>query len=49
MTITALGALGEFVGAFAVVATLIFLSVQVRYSARAMDETNRLEKSVGTR
>jgi hypothetical protein len=45
MTITELGALGEFIGAIAVVVTLIFLSVQVRYSARAMDETNRLERA----
>ena len=32
MGIMELGALGEFVGAFAVVATLIYLTVQVRHS-----------------
>ena len=42
MSITELGALGEFVGAFAVVATLIYLSVQVRRSKEAMEENSRL-------
>ncbi len=37
MTITELGALGEFVGAIAVVATLLFLAIQVWRSARAAD------------
>ena len=31
MTVMELGALGEFVGAIAVVVTLIFLAIQVRY------------------
>ncbi len=36
MTITELGALGEFVGAIAVVATLAYLAVQVRQNTRMM-------------
>ena len=35
MTITELGALGEFVGAIAVVATLVYLALQVRQSKLA--------------
>jgi len=42
MTITELGALGEFVGAIAVVATLIYLAVQVRHSKEATEASNRL-------
>ena len=34
MNIMELGALGEFVGAIAVVATLAYLAIQVRASAR---------------
>ena len=37
-----LGALGEFVGAIAVVATLVYLAVQIRQNTRAMEETKRL-------
>jgi hypothetical protein len=37
MTITELGALGEFVGAFAVVMTLVYLAVQVRQSAKSAE------------
>ncbi len=36
MTITELGALGEFVGAFAVVATLAYLAIQVRQNTGMM-------------
>ena len=36
MSIMELGALGEFVGAFAVVATLIYLAFQVRQNTKAM-------------
>ena len=47
MTIMELGALGEFVGAFAVVATLIYLAVQIRQNTQhvhmqLMSETMRL-------
>ena len=41
MSIMELGALGEFVGAFAVVATLIFLAIQVRANTQSMDESRR--------
>jgi hypothetical protein len=40
-----LGSLGEFVGAIAVVATLIYLTIQVRHSREAMEETSRLAKA----
>ena len=36
MSITELGALGEFVGAIAVVATLIYLAIQVRQNTGMM-------------
>ncbi len=36
MTITELGALGEFVGAIAVVATLAYLAIQIRQNTRAI-------------
>jgi hypothetical protein len=42
MTIMELGALGEFVGAVAVVATLAYLAVQIRQNTRAMEEGRRL-------
>jgi hypothetical protein len=37
-----LGNLGEFVGSFAVVSTLIYLTIQVRHSRDAMQENARL-------
>ena len=40
----AVGAIGEIVGALAVVLTLIVLIFQVRYSTRAMEESNKLER-----
>ena len=40
-TIQDLGALGEFVGAFAVVATLFYLVVQVRQSKKATEANTR--------
>ncbi len=40
----AVGAIGEIVGALAVVLTLIVLIFQVRYSTRAMEESNELER-----
>ena len=42
MSIIELGALGEFLGSIAVLATLIYLSVQLRQNTRAMDENRRL-------
>ena len=45
-----LGNLGEFVGALAVVATLIYLTIQVRNSRDAMEENSRLTRAavIGT-
>ena len=45
MSILELGALGEFVGALAVVATLIYLTIQVRQSKEAMQENSRLARA----
>ncbi len=42
MTIIELGALGEFLGSIAVLATLVYLSVQIRQNTRTMDETKKL-------
>ena len=45
-TIQMLGSLGEFVGAIAVVATLVYLAIQVRHSREAMEaNTKSLEES----
>ncbi|HSG91696.1 MAG TPA: hypothetical protein VLA56_20935 [Pseudomonadales bacterium] len=41
----AIGAIGELVGAAAVVATLLVLMVQIRHSTRAMEESNRLDRA----
>ncbi len=45
MTIMELGALGEFVGAFAVVATLAYLAIQVRQNTRMMRANIRQARS----
>lgn len=42
MTIIELGALGEFLGSIAVLATLVYLSVQVRQNTRTMDLGRKL-------
>jgi hypothetical protein len=42
MTIIELGALGEFVGAIAVVATLAYLAIQIRQNTHSMEESRRL-------
>ena len=42
MTITELGAIGEFVGAIGVIATLIYLAMQIRQNTKAMEESRRL-------
>ncbi len=45
-TIQMLGSLGEFVGAIAVVATLVYLAIQVRHSKEAMEaNTKSLDES----
>ena len=41
----AIGAIGEMVGAGAVVLSLVILTFQIRYSARTMEESNRLDRS----
>lgn len=42
MTLIELGAIGEFVGAIGVIATLIYLAVQIRQNTRSMEESRRL-------
>ena len=42
MTLMELGALGEFLGAIGVIATLAYLAVQIRQNTRAMQEGRRL-------
>ena len=41
----AIGAIGELIGAGAVLLTLIILVRQVKHSTRAMEESNRLERA----
>ena len=43
-TIQMLGSLGEFLGSIAVLATLIYLTIQVRHSRDAMEENSRLAR-----
>jgi hypothetical protein len=45
----AIGAVGEILGAAAVVATLVYLALQVRYAKNAAADVNRLSRSVGVR
>ncbi len=42
MTIIELGALGEFLGSIAVLATLVYLAMQIRQNTRTMDESKKL-------
>ena len=49
LTIADLGSLGEFFGAIAVCATLLFLSMQVRFARRASDDTSVVLRSQGMR
>jgi len=42
VTIMELGALGEFLGSIVVLATLVYLSVQIRQNTRSMDENKKL-------
>ncbi len=43
----AIGAIGEILGALAVVATLAYLAVQVRFAKKVAAETNRLTRGKG--
>lgn len=45
MTWEAIGAVGEMIGAGAVLLTLIILVFQVRHSTKTLEETNRLERA----
>jgi len=42
MTIFELGALGEFIGAIAVVITLIYLAIQIRQNTNSMNESRKV-------
>ena len=42
MTIMELGAIGELLGAIGVIATLIYLSMQIRQNTKSMEESRRL-------
>ena len=42
MTLIELGALGEFVGAIGVIATLVYLAVQIRQNTRSLEASQRL-------
>lgn len=42
MTLTELGSLGEFLGSIAVLATLVYLSVQIRQNTKSMNESKKL-------
>ena len=45
MSWEALGAIGEVVGAIAVVLTLAYLAIQVRQNSNALDQQNKVEKA----
>jgi len=45
----AIGAIGEILGAAAVVATLVYLAIQVRSAKSAAADVNRLSRAVGVR
>ena len=45
----AIGAVGEILGAAAVVATLVYLAIQVRSAKSAAADVNRLSRAVGVR
>jgi hypothetical protein len=42
----AMGAIGDFVGGLAVVASLIYLAIQVRHSARVTQENTREQRAI---
>mgnify|MGYP003300637055 CR=1 FL=1 len=41
----AMGAIGEVVGAIAVVLTLAYLAIQVRQNSNPLDQQNKVEKA----
>ena len=45
MSIIELGALGEFLGSIGVIATLIYLAIQIRQNTHSLDEGRRLAMS----
>ncbi len=45
MNIMELGALGEFLGSIGVIATLVYLAVQIRQNTQSMDESMRFAKA----
>ncbi len=45
----AIGAIGEILGAAAVVATLVYLAIQIRYAKDTAADVNRLSRGVGVR
>ena len=45
MSIMELGALGEFVGAFAVVATLIYLALQIRQNSAMLEQNHEFSRA----
>ncbi|MCB1669689.1 MAG: hypothetical protein R3F41_10945 [Gammaproteobacteria bacterium] len=45
----AIGAIGEILGAMAVVMTLVYLAVQVRYAKEAAADNNRIVRASGVR
>ncbi len=49
MTVMELGALGEFLGVFALVATLIYLSIQVRHARREWERAVLEARTIGVR
>ena len=49
LTLADLGAIGEFVGSIGVVATLVYLAIQVRQNSSVLEETHRALIAEGTR
>ena len=45
MSVMELGALGEFVGAFAVVATLIYLALQIRQNSTMLEQNHEFSRA----
>ena len=45
MSIMELGALGEFVGAFAVVVTLIYLALQIRQNSAMLEQNHEFSRA----
>ena len=42
MSIIELGALGEFLGSIGVIATLIYLAIQIRQNTHSLDESHHV-------